>query len=315
MWLFLLHLLFLLPASSISTSICPSAPNFVGCVEQAKIASDKTYLVEFDKNHDRLRPQDVCIKTCEAVYSNASLALVSSTEGLACHCGLEGAVESKDDLGPEIFCEGGRGGVHRFKNGLEVAYFSLYCLSTTNATSKVSNRIARNVNATEMEDETAKEILKDMWYVLMRNNIIGVVVVGLLIIVIVLVVALLVFAYFFIDHYERTHENSSRSLFYRKLSGVKKPFANDRKEIYGATNRAFEDPTDTSTTPEVTVDSPPPKEPNGPGPQSETTSGKSTFYGWVNSQGHISEEEGASQESGETELAEETKSNGNRRQT
>ena len=160
--------------------------------------------------------------------------------------------------------------------------------------------------------EKTKQILRDIWFVMMRNNIVSIVIVGLLVLVVILVIALLVWAYLFLDSYERNHQEG-RSLFYRRLSGAKKPIMNDRKEIYGATNRAFESgeggPQSDVTASGATAATG--SESAASSKEVSTVAGRSTFFGWINSQGQISEEDKTtSQESVQTELAEEIRTNG-----
>ena len=309
----LILLLSLVPLGK--TSFCSSSSFYIGCVSQNFIAEEKTYLVEFQDDTSGDSP-DICWKTCELIYPNTSLAIVSwngSSSGLDCHCGLEDAIDL-ESLGPEIFCnqrceaKGQKcGGSHLFNNGLNLAYFSVYCIPSKNITALLNRQdmaLAMEPNSSDINDqlESTKQILRDIWFVMMRNNIISIVIVGLLVLVVILVIALLVWAYLFLENYDKSQEG--RSLFYRRLSGSKKPIANDRKEIYGSTNRAYESEgpqSDHTTTTSTSAAS---------AKDISTVAGRSTFFGWINSQGQISEEDKTSQESVQTELAEETKANG-----
>jgi hypothetical protein len=169
--------------------------------------------------------------TCEAVYPNSSLALVSlrSDGSLECHCGLAEAV-TQQRMGPELCCDrrcandGACGGSHTFSNGEYVARcFSVYCvppvddgLASTNQTTahelaaaegepdavelraaeagKENNNILEENNLTqeEEEEEEIEDILREIYYTQMRTNIVSVVVVGLLVALVILVLSLVV---------------------------------------------------------------------------------------------------------------------------
>ena len=108
----------------------------------------KAYEIDFEETPfvggAAVFPPEVCWKTCQLVYPNTSLALVTLINGgLSCYCATDDTL-TPDVLGPSKFCNQDCGhvqdtssplssssfcgGEHLFKNGAKEQYASIYCI-------------------------------------------------------------------------------------------------------------------------------------------------------------------------------------------
>lgn len=293
----------------VSTVFCGICDNhqkgdLVGCIARSLTKSkDDQYLIEFHSNASITRPND-CFQTCTLIYPDSTIALLNwnHQRGLDCQCGSAAHIDT-DKIGPGVFCnqycdQVACGGHHQFQTGQSESYFSAFCLKTNNmdvikrrnGTNVLSRANQAGFNETDAhnskESDEVLESLRYIWLSINKTNVLSIVMIGLLVVVIILVLIVLVWLYHFM---EALHMQSQGSAFYRTGSSRRTPLSEEGKDqVYGATNRAF-DP-----------------EPNQEGPfglegpeERQDSRVKSAFY-----------EDSASQQSTETEPADEVHANG-----
>lgn len=101
------------------------------------------------------------------------------SSGLSCHCGF--AIE-EDQLGPEVFCYRNCrktetekcGGFHKFKNGIEKKYFSVYHIKEpeiSNKTDVIKSNMLNRIgdNSDNSEDSNSGLIYKPSLFSLINK--------------------------------------------------------------------------------------------------------------------------------------------------
>jgi len=208
------------------------------------------------------------------VYPNASLALVrrKGDGALECHCGMGDETLTQDRMGPSLCCDRKCAGGKKCGGELDIdgggPCFSVYCVPDVddgggnggNDEATASNRatsrsedsvIVAQVNEDDIdgdddeeriEGEELEDILKEIYKVQMRTNIVSVIVVGLLVALVILVLSLIVWAWLYLDVYDPLQQQQvehGQSAFYRKLSRKGRPGFPNQSQLpsYGATNR------------------------------------------------------------------------------